>query len=466
MHMTRLVGKLCVFVGLLLRLGFCAFALANESLSAELAGPTVSLDNHDGPATVLAQSLDQYKIKIAVDPKTERQPLVIRVELPNTGRHAWPAADVEVRDAQGRALSVRRNGIDWHKLVIPVPAVRGTYFVQAVVPPGGRPPLPPEKERHLTDQRSGLSLSISKWHDGRNAALSIRFDDSHPTHLTKAIPILREYGFRGTFMINPGGREPNSRRRSDFEDHRAEWEACAQRGDQEFANHSTHHRGAIGDKDMEVEIGDAAKAIWKLFPGKSTLMALNLGGGTLWETTHTLRYYLDKYHLFDASENSTGMDDTYGDRVANFRRVLEQHLQRGLWCRIHYHYIGEGLSSSEANFRAALDIAKEHEAALWIAGMADIHKYQTERNGAKLAMVDSDARHLTFKLSCLSDPELYAQPLTIEVTLSKLWQPDRIAVKDAKGKSIAVRSAQVGGQTLLRFEVAPSDAVYSIETIP
>ena len=155
-------------------------------------------------------------------------------------------------------------------------------------------------------------------------------------------------------MICPGGREPNSRRRSDFEDHRAEWEAVAQLGDQEFANHSAHHRGAIGDEDMEAEIGEAAKAIWKLFPGKSKLMALNLGGGTMWETTKTLRYYLDKYHLFDASSGSLGMDDVYGDRPSAFRQHLERHLEGNGWCRIHFHAIGQGLNTSEANFRAGI----------------------------------------------------------------------------------------------------------------
>ena len=275
----------------------------------------VKFEKYRGPATVAAQPVDRYKVRLDVDPKTEREPLTIRVELPATARNAWPVADVEVRDARGRALAVRRSGIEWQNLLIPVPAVRDTYFVQAVDPPGGRPSLPAEKERHLADQATGLSLAIARWHDGRQAALSIRFDDSHPTHLSKAIPILREYGFRGTFMVNPGGKEPNTRRRSDFEDHRAEWEACARQGDQEFANHSLHHRGAIGDEDTEAEIGDAAKAIWQLFPGKSKLMALNLGGGTRWETTRTLRYYLDKYHLFDASGSSTGMDDTYGNRV-------------------------------------------------------------------------------------------------------------------------------------------------------
>jgi hypothetical protein len=266
-------------------------------------------------------------------------------------------------------------------------------------------------------------------------------------------------------MVNPGTSEPGSRRRSEFEAHRAEWEAVARQGDHELANHTAHHRGAFGDDDMETEIGTAAQAIWKLTPGRSKLMALNLGGGTYWETTRTLRYYLDKYHQFETS-GSTGMDDSYGNRVANFRRVLKQHIERGLWCRIHYHYIGDGLSSSEANFRAALDVAKEHQSDLWIAGMADIYKYQTERNASKLMLQQSDPKRLLFQLTCLTDPTLYDQPLTIEAQLPPSLDANRLKVKDAHGTVIRVRAAQQGGATTLRFDVAPRNAVYSIEIAP
>jgi peptidoglycan/xylan/chitin deacetylase (PgdA/CDA1 family) len=431
--------------------------------AADLGGVTTRLEGGQGSATLVAEELDSFKIRLTVDPKTDAGPLAIRVELPNSGPRAWPAADVDVRDAQGRALLVRRTGTEWFNLVIPVPSVAARYVVEAVRSTAGNRPLPSERDRALVDTTTGLRLGIAKWHDGRRAALSIRFDDSHPTQLTKAAPILREYGFRGTFMINPGASEPGSRRRSDFEAHQAEWEALATQGDHEFANHSAHHRGGFGDEDMEAEIADAAQAIWKLTAGKSKLMALNLGGGTRWETTRTLRYYLDKYHQFDASENSTGMDDSYGNRVGNFRRLLQQHLERGLWCRIHYHYIGPGLSSSEENFRAALDIAKEHRADLWIAGMAEIHKYQTERGASKLTLQRSDPGRLTFQLTCLTDATLYDQPLTVEVTLPEPMDASRLRIKDPRGNAIAQRSGRSGDAAVLRFEVPPRDAVFSIE---
>jgi hypothetical protein len=432
----------------------------------DLGGVKVTLNGEHGIAVVRAERIEPFKLRVEVDPKGATKPLAVAIDLPASGPSAWPAADVEVRDANGKALLVQRTGIEWFKLLVPLPAGVTTCFVQAIALPGGWVKPTTDKERTIQDSTSGLRVQIAKWHDGRAAALSIRFDDSHPTQLTKAVPILREHGVRGTFMINPGASEPGSRRVSEFEQHRTEWEALAKAGDHEFANHSAHHRGGLGDADMEAEIGDAAEAIWKLTPGRSKLMALNLGGGTRWETTRTLRHYLDKYHQFDASENSTGMDDSYGNRVENFRRILEQHIQRGLWCRIHYHYIGPGLSSTEANFRAAMDIAKEHAATLWIAGMADIYKYQTERNAAKLSVIESGAQQLSFELTCKTDRSLYDQPLTIEVAPPAAWNLSKIAIKDSQGAVVPATPGKSEGVTVLRFAVPPRDATYSISVLP
>jgi peptidoglycan/xylan/chitin deacetylase (PgdA/CDA1 family) len=334
--------------------------------------------------------------------------------------------------------------------------------IQAVPPPGGWPRPTSEKDRTILDAASGAQIRIATWPQGRTAALSIRFDDSHPAHLSTAIPILREYGFKGTFMVNPGPKEPGSRQNYAFETQHAEWEAVMNQGDMELANHSAHHRGAKGDEDMEREIGGAAEAIWKLTPGRSRLMALNLGGGTYWETTRPLRHYLDKYHQFDASSGSLGMDDTYGGRVEAFRKALELHLQRGLWCRMHYHYIGEGLSSSEANFRAALDIARHHQNRLWIAGMADIHKYQTERNASKLALARSDATSVTFRLEVDTDPTLYDQPLTLELAAPAAWGPG-LKIQDDQGSAIPAKSVDTSGGVTWRMEVPARRAEFQIK---
>jgi hypothetical protein len=447
-------------------LAFCWLATTLSAQSSDLGGVKVSLDGYSGPATISAAILGKFKLRVQVNRNGDSQPLNVRVELPKTGRNVWPANDVEVRDEAGTAMLVQRSGIEWENLGVPITEKVSAFIVQAVEPSVPAPKVTSEKDRVIQDATSGAEVRIANWPQGRVAALSIRFDDSHPTHLSKAIPILREYGFKGTFMVNPGPKEPGSRQSYSFETQLAEWEAVMRQGDMELANHSAHHRGAKGGEDMENEIGSAAQTIWKLTPGKSKLTALNLGGGTRWETTRTLRYYLDKYHHFDASSGSLGMDDSYGGRVEAFRKALQTHLQRGLWCRVHYHYIGDGLSSSEANFRAALDIARQHQDKLWIAGMADIHKYQTERNSAKLTLVKSGAKSLTLQLDCATDATLYDQPLTIEITPLAAWDAAKVAIKDEAGVAMSVQRVEASGRGLLRMEVPSRKAVYSITTPP
>jgi peptidoglycan/xylan/chitin deacetylase (PgdA/CDA1 family) len=443
-------------------LAFCWLTTTLNAQSPDLGGVKVSLERYSGTATISAASLGKFKLHVQVNRNGDTQPLNVRVELPKAGRNVWPANDVEVCDEAGAAMLVQRSGIEWENLLVPITEKVSSFIVQAVMPPVPAPRATSEKDRMIQDAISGAQVRIANWPQGRTAALSIRFDDSHPTHLSKAIPILREYGFKGTFMVNPGPKEPGSRQSYSFETQLAEWEAVMKQGDMELANHSAHHRGARGDEEMEREIGSAAEAIWKLTPGKSNLMALNLGGGTRWDTTRTLRYYLDKYHQFDASSGSLGMDDSYGGRVEAFRKALETHLQRGLWCRVHYHYIGEGLSSTEANFRAALDIAKQQQDKLWIAGMADIYKYQTERNSAKLTLMKSEARSLIIQLDCATDAKLYDQPLTLEITMPVASNASVVIIKDASGKSMPVTTAA----PWLRCVVPPKSAIYSVTLSP
>jgi hypothetical protein len=124
------------------------------------------------------------------------------------------------------------------------------------------------------------------------------------------------------------------------------------------------------------------------------------------------------------------------------------------------------LSSSEANFRAVLDIVKEHEDELWVAGMADIHKYQTERIGSSLSLVEADDDRLRFRVNCSTNHGLFDQLMTIQIAPPESWPADQIAVSDSQGSAIAIRKAEQDGQSLLRFDVVPLSAEYIVELRP
>jgi len=96
--------------------------------------------------------------------------------------------DVEVRDATGKALLVQRSGIEWGKLLIPLPDGVNSCIVQAVVPHSAQAKASSSRDKEIKDVISGLHVCIANWPQGRTAALSIRFDDSHPTHSARQSP--------------------------------------------------------------------------------------------------------------------------------------------------------------------------------------------------------------------------------------------------------------------------------------
>ncbi len=158
------------------------------------------------------------------------------------------------------------------------------------------------------------------------------------------------------------------------------------------------------------------------------------------------------------------MDDVYGGRVEAFRRHLQTHLERGLWARVHYHGIGEGEGASEANFRAVLAIAREHRDRIWNAGMAEIHRYQTARDGARLVRVESDGDRLEFRVETTTDPALYDRALEIEARLPAGWGAARLEAED--GAEIPRAAGSAEGAPLVRFEVPPRPAVYRLLSQP
>jgi hypothetical protein len=413
------------------------------------------------PETAVAvESLDAFKIRIDVDPGAGDQAVTVRVDLPATGPRSWPTDRVHILDASAQPIPVRRNGIEWNHLEFTASSSPAGYVV-CLQEPDRRVPgrnLPKEDERTVVDLETGLAATVCTWFNGREAALSLRFDDSHPTHLSTVIPALRQCGFRGTFMVNPG--------KPDFQTHQSEWEACARLGDQEFANHTLHHRGAANDEEMTREIGHVSEYIWQLFPQRSRLLALNLGGGTVWTTTRPFRYYLDAYHLFPVT-GSLGMDDVYGNRLTAFRRHIERHLERRGWCRVHFHSVGPGLATSEQNFRAAMALVQEYRSRVWVAGLADAYKYAEERKASKLSMERHNPREYALHLVCLTDSALYDHPLTIRLALPGDWEAGDVAVVRER-RLVPLRRdgvSEPGGSVLL-FDADPVSSQYSVRYGP
>jgi len=183
-------------------------------------------------AYISLQPLQKFKVKLNVYVENKEENFVtIQVKLAKTGPHAWPAERLYVLEEKGEFIPIYRIWDRWHQFKMEVPAVDSSYFICVAQDMQSNSRLVKEGNYTAVDSLSGMVISICKWYKGKEASLSIRFDDSHPRHLSKVIPILDRFGFKATFMINPGN--------SCFKKYRKEWEKVARTGKYEFANHTT-----------------------------------------------------------------------------------------------------------------------------------------------------------------------------------------------------------------------------------
>jgi peptidoglycan/xylan/chitin deacetylase (PgdA/CDA1 family) len=67
----------------------------------------------------------------------------------------------------------------------------------------------------LFAQEETFKTEILKWPDGKKAAVSLTYDDGTYNQFHVALPIMEEYGMRGTFYINTG-EIPSSQTRAKF----------------------------------------------------------------------------------------------------------------------------------------------------------------------------------------------------------------------------------------------------------
>jgi hypothetical protein len=298
-----------------------------------------------------------------------------------------------------------------------------------------------------------MSARICRWYDGKTAALSFRFDDSHPTHIEKAAPMLNEFNLVGTFLINPG--------REGFQQHRETWENDIVRQGHELGDHTMLHRGATSDSDAEEQIGRCAEHIWRVQPDKSKLLAFQRGGATVWLQRKPFEYFLARYHLFEPGR-SMSCSEAYKQFSLNaYKKSLRQAIRSGEWMETHFHGIdATHLHISTATFRDILAHSYSRGADLWQAGMAAIHKYQEARDASHLIVQVAGPNEIRLHLTCVADPELFDQPLTLEVDLPPRVRT--IKVSDKENSPLEVRIARQKGARVARFDIPVTDGVYAV----
>lgn len=287
---------------------------------------------------------------------------------------------------------------------------------------------------------------LAKWYENRSAAISLRFDDACKTHVNVAIPVLNRYGFKGTFMVNPGRRS--------YKRYKRFWEKEVPGMGHKLGNHTWNHKGASTPQMAEFEIGSVSRLIWDLCPDQSKLMVFaSGGGGKKWGGKHwrdadpVYKQLIDKYSLIDLydGQHPCLSADTKAN-VGDLCRAAEKAIANNSHQAYTFHRIGKPARDLKGIARYILkgyDIAFNHSKfeeflgylsglrqRAWIAPLIDICKYETEYKNAKLVETKEHENGLSAKLSVATDAKLYDHPLTMIIPNSRTVQVEQITQTD------------------------------------
>jgi len=283
---------------------------------------------------------------------------------------------------------------------------------------------------------------ISKWYNNYDCAISLRFDDNLESHVEYVIPLLNEYGFKSTFMINPG------RNYSEYKDF---WENQLPQMGHRWGNHTWHHEGAKNPEEAEFEIGEVSKLIWQLYPNESKLNVFASGGGEEWggepweKALPVYEEIVKEYYLIDLYDGHHPNIDLNSDySMKEIKSIINETISKQKYQAFSFHKIGSkslvdyarkiitgyNYTFEEEQLLEMIKYLNSKRENIWIAPIIQIIKYETEFENSALVLVRKDPDKIEMRLKIETDPFLYDQDLTLILPARDNLSPVKILQDD------------------------------------
>ncbi len=319
------------------------------------------------------------------------------------------------------------------------------------------------------------SLTVARWPQDRQAAISLTFDDAMASQLDNVAPVLKKYGLHGTFFVTTGAEA--WRKRPD------EWKRLASEGN-EIAGHTVHHPCLLEQitphsqtytpKMMEAEIRDNAQTIQQEIGSRHGLTFAypcgNMSFGPPADQARNEALYLSfvSEHFFAArgygSVASIAPDELsilsvpdLGFTVGRDFRGLLQMADAGLrdhkWSVFTFHGVGgQWLSvSAEAFDELAGYLARHTE--IWTTTFGDAIRYIQESKALVIKPVESASDRYRFQLDWPLSAQIYNLPLTLRWQLPTGWTTCNAK---ADGEAVAVKLSQGDAGSAVLIDIPPA----------
>lgn len=269
----------------------------------------------------------------------------------------------------------------------------------------------------LTTTQAQPEITIARFADGRQAAVSYTFDDGLLEHYTKVFPYLKEKGLKATFCI-VGSKVGKNMKGTPCMTWK-QLKTMAENG-QEISNHGWGHKAVIHltGEALRSEVQHNDTVIYQhigvfprtyFYPGNR-------------KTEEALAFCAKNRVGTRTQQVSIGSKRN----TIWLKRWIDSLLEQGKWGvgMTHGITIGYDAFPDEQVLWKHLDYVSGLQDKLWIATFHDVAAYTTERDSTRLVVKDNK-KYISVTLKSPLDKAIFNYPLTLQVksaAISKVLQ--------------------------------------------
>jgi len=269
---------------------------------------------------------------------------------------------------------------------------------------------------------------VAKWKDGKHAAFMLMFDDCCPSHVTNVFPELLQRKMTGTFYVVVN--KPERLARQSF------WEKDAPVSPYVvYGNHTLNHRAFKDAADAEREIVGCNEFILRIMPGKDRrLISYATPGGAKHATTaDELAAILGRHDMIERPSFQGHGAAIHFKTAADILKAVDKAISGGTSEYVIFHGVGgDWLSFDEAQFVALLDGLETRRSEVWITDHISMHKYEKERDSAKVGVTKADTRKILIELTVGTEAALYDESLTLITHVPASWKECQVSQGERK----------------------------------
>ncbi|MFH0757675.1 MAG: polysaccharide deacetylase family protein [Bacteroidota bacterium] len=342
-------------------------------------------------------------------------------------------------------------------------------------------------------------MEVQKWHNGRQAALSLTYDDGTKSHYTDLRPILNKYNLKGTFYLNTSLLSDHAIENA-FSGSWEEFKIMADEG-HEMGSHGVNHPDLTtlptGDsltentiayelweskKVIEEKIAEGYHCLTHAYPFCTNNTVVREFVARYYESARTCgsmnnnaspNYLALNSGIYDWPAVRNSFFDDFKLLNSFFKTVESTIIRQGNWGILLSHEVIPFVEVKESGTWEPTScewmieaskwlVNKANEGKLWIGTVADVTRYAKERDAFYYTLLSEMEDTITYYVSDSLDNSVFDFPLSVDIEVPSTWKMVQVVQKNNVQNDYATDDAN----PVIKAQVFPFEDTISLFKLP